>query len=115
MFGCALAQNAVPNDGRYYPEYYETKWDDGRWRPDGRGKYNDGQYRPGGQGGSGGFGAGGSSGGFGAGGSGGFGAGGSGGFGAGGAGKLEQLESKPFVVAGVFNPGGGFLLGFRFI
>uniref|UniRef100_A0A182F695 Uncharacterized protein n=1 Tax=Anopheles albimanus TaxID=7167 RepID=A0A182F695_ANOAL len=88
MFGCALAQNAVPNDGRYYPEYYETKWDDGRWRPDGRGKYNDGQYRPGGQGGSGGFGAGGSSGGFGAGGSGGFGAGGSGGFGAGGAGAL---------------------------
>lgn len=36
--GCALAQNV--NDGRYYPEVYASKFDDGKWRPD-----NNGQYR----------------------------------------------------------------------
>ena len=85
MFGCALAQAPVPNDGRYYPEYYETKWDDGRWRPDGRGRYDDGKYRPGAPGkvgGSGGFGGAGGAGGF---GGGAGGAGGAGGFGGAGA------------------------------
>ncbi|XP_019549686.3 larval cuticle protein LCP-30-like [Aedes albopictus] len=35
--GCALAQNY--NDGRYYPELYAAKFDDGKWRPDNSGAY----------------------------------------------------------------------------
>lgn len=50
--GCALAQNI--NDGRYYPEVLNAKFNDGQWRPDNNGKYT---------GGSAGAGAGGSAGG----------------------------------------------------
>ncbi|XP_001656591.2 larval cuticle protein LCP-30 [Aedes aegypti] len=34
---CVLAQNY--NDGRYYPELYASKFDDGKWRPDNSGAY----------------------------------------------------------------------------
>ncbi|XP_055589314.1 uncharacterized protein LOC129741602 [Uranotaenia lowii] len=99
---CALAQekDARFNDGRYYPELYQGKYNDGKYRPDNSGAYRpdgsgrysgqyvpykEGNYRVGGQGGSGaGGGAGGGFGGQGGrGGQGGFGSGGSGGSGIG--------------------------------
>ncbi|KAL1394778.1 hypothetical protein pipiens_002992 [Culex pipiens pipiens] len=56
VVGCALAQNF--NDGRYYPEQFAGRYDDGKYRPDGSGLYrgqDDGKYR-GGQGSRGGSG-----------------------------------------------------------
>ncbi|XP_065077600.1 pupal cuticle protein 20-like [Ochlerotatus camptorhynchus] len=38
--GCVLAQNY--NDGRYYPELYASKFDDGKWHPDKTGSYSRG-------------------------------------------------------------------------
>ncbi|XP_001851255.2 pupal cuticle protein 36 [Culex quinquefasciatus] len=58
VVGCALAQNF--NDGRYYPEQFAGRYDDGKYRPDGSGLYrgqDDGKYR-GGQGNRGGSGSG---------------------------------------------------------
>lgn len=39
---CALAQqvkDARVNDGRYYPELYQGKYNDGKYRPDQSGSY----------------------------------------------------------------------------
>ncbi|XP_058449254.1 uncharacterized protein LOC131429221 [Malaya genurostris] len=102
ILGCAFAQQKqVPNfnDGRYYPELYQGKYDDGKYhpdssgayRPDGSGKYSGkyvpyvhGKYGEGGQGGAGGAG----SGIGGQGGRGGAGGAGSSGSGSGGAGRI---------------------------
>ncbi|XP_055589326.1 uncharacterized protein LOC129741612 [Uranotaenia lowii] len=99
LASCALAQekDARFNDGRYYPELYQGKYNDGKYRPDNSGAYRpdgsgrysgqyvpykEGNYRVGGQGGSGA--GGGAGGGFGGqGGRGGQGSGGSGGSGIG--------------------------------
>lgn len=40
LVGCVLAQNY--NDGRYYPELYAAKFNDGKWRPDNAGSYQQG-------------------------------------------------------------------------
>ncbi|XP_053697711.1 pupal cuticle protein 36a-like [Sabethes cyaneus] len=73
VLGCALAQGQElrGSDGRYYPELYQGKWNDGKYRPDNSGAYRpdgsgqysgkyvpyvDSKYGVGGQGGAGGFG-----------------------------------------------------------